>query len=72
MATTSTPPNPPTPTPTPNPTPNPDEVGGYYFNSAQLIARKTKLARSLGLAGVMIWEVGNGTVSRAVRAARET
>jgi GH18 family chitinase len=46
-------------------------VGGYYFNSAQLIARKTKLARSLGLAGVMIWEVGNGTVSRAVRAARE-
>ena len=33
-------------------------MGGYYFNSAQLIARKTKLARALGLAGVMIWEVG--------------
>ena len=35
-----------------------DEAGGYYFNSAELIARKTKLARTLGLAGVMIWEVG--------------
>ena len=33
-------------------------MDGYYFNSARLIERKTRLARALGLAGVMIWEVG--------------
>jgi len=35
-----------------------DEAAGYYFNSPVLIERKTALARDLGLAGVMIWEVG--------------
>ena len=35
-----------------------DEAGGYFFNSAALIERKTRLAKRLGLAGVMIWEVG--------------
>lgn len=40
------------------PAPGVDEAGGYYFNSAELIERKTRLAAQLGLAGVMIWEVG--------------
>ena len=35
-----------------------DEADGYFFNSAALIERKTRLAKQLGLAGVMIWEVG--------------
>lgn len=36
-----------------------DEAGGYFFNGADLIARKTKLAVELGLGGVMIWEVSD-------------
>mmetsp|Transcript_23123 Transcript_23123/g.58996 ORF Transcript_23123/g.58996 Transcript_23123/m.58996 type:complete len:349 (+) Transcript_23123:58-1104(+) len=35
-----------------------DEAGGYYFNGPDLIERKTRHAASLGLGGVMIWEVG--------------
>ncbi len=35
-----------------------DEAGGYYFNGPATIAKKVKLAKSRGLAGVMIWEIG--------------
>ena len=48
------------------PAPGVDEAGGYYFNSAELIERKTRLAAQLGLAGVMIWEVGQDCRVHAV------
>ncbi len=35
-----------------------DEVDGVYFNGRATIEEKVFLARSRGLAGVMIWEVG--------------
>jgi len=35
-----------------------DETRGYYYNGPATIARKTELAASLGLQGVMIWEIG--------------
>ena len=35
-----------------------DEVGGYYYNGRATIGAKVRLARQLGLGGVMIWEVG--------------
>ena len=38
-----------------------DEAGGYYFNGPATIAKKVKLAKSRGLAGVMIWEIGQDT-----------
>ncbi|MFO0940213.1 MAG: glycosyl hydrolase family 18 protein [Pirellulales bacterium] len=41
-----------------NPSPSSDEVEGYYFNGPETIAAKTRYARDHGLAGVMIWEVG--------------
>ena len=43
-----------------------DEVGGYYFNSVDLIRRKTRLAHRLGLGGIMIWEVGQDCRRNAV------
>jgi chitinase len=35
-----------------------NEVDGYFFNSAALIGQKTRFALEQGLAGVMIWEIG--------------
>ena len=35
-----------------------DEAGGYYFNGPGTLAKKVKLAKARGLAGVMIWEIG--------------
>jgi chitinase len=35
-----------------------DEVAGIYFNGVETIERKTRFARETGLAGVMIWEIG--------------
>ena len=35
-----------------------DEAGGYYFNGPDTLAKKVKLAKKRGLAGVMIWEIG--------------
>ena len=35
-----------------------DESGGYYFNGPETLAKKVKLAKSRGLSGVMIWEIG--------------
>lgn len=40
------------------PEPNVDEVDNIYFNGPETIARKTKYAIDSGLAGVMIWELG--------------
>ena len=38
-----------------------DEAGGYYFNGPDTLAKKVKLAKKRGLAGVMIWEIGQDT-----------
>ena len=46
--------------------PEVDEAGGYYFNGPGTIAKKVQLARSLGLGGVMIWEVGQDCRRNAV------
>ena len=35
-----------------------DETGGFYFNGPDTLAKKVKLAKERGLAGVMIWEIG--------------
>ena len=49
-----------------------DEAGGYYFNGPDLIMRKTRLARELGLGGVMIWEVGQDCRQNAVTHGKDT
>lgn len=41
-----------------DPGPDRDEAGGYHFNGPKTIGQKTRLARRLGLAGVMIWQLG--------------
>uniref|UniRef100_A0A7S2WJ24 GH18 domain-containing protein n=1 Tax=Mucochytrium quahogii TaxID=96639 RepID=A0A7S2WJ24_9STRA len=41
---------------------NSDQLQGYYFNNVNTIKKKTMLARSQGLGGVMIWESGQDTV----------
>ncbi len=41
-----------------HPDPESDEVKDIYFNGRKTIAAKTEWARSHGLAGVMIWEIG--------------
>lgn len=51
-----------------------DEVDGLYFNGAATIDRKTRYAVKTGLAGVMVWEVGQDTdddrsLLRAIRKA---
>lgn len=38
--------------------PNQDEVGTIYFNGPSTIRAKIKLAKRYGMAGVMIWEIG--------------
>jgi GH18 family chitinase len=40
------------------PEPSVDEIAGVYFNGIETVQRKTCLATDLGLAGVMIWEIG--------------
>lgn len=40
------------------PPPEVDEVAGIFFNGIETVQRKTCLAEDLGLAGVMIWEIG--------------
>ena len=52
--------------------PGTDEAGGYYFNGPDLIMRKTRLARELGLGGVMIWEVGQDCRQNAVTHGKDT
>lgn len=40
------------------PEPDADEVGTLYFNGPATVKRKTEYAREAGLAGVMVWELG--------------
>jgi len=40
------------------PAPGADEAGGYAFNGPETLRRKVAHARDEGLAGVMIWELG--------------
>jgi chitinase len=39
-----------------------DEAGGFYFNGPNTVAAKVRLARERGLAGVMIWEIGQDSL----------
>ncbi len=41
-----------------HPEPSVDEVDNIYFNGPETISRKTKYAIDSGLAGVMVWELG--------------
>jgi chitinase len=41
--------------------PDQDTVSGYYFNGSETIRRKVQLAKSDGLAGVMVWEIAQDT-----------
>lgn len=52
-----------------------DEAAGIYFNGPATIKKKTRYARDRGLAGVMIWELGQDAADersllRAIRAVR--
>jgi len=47
--------------------PDLDQVGNDYFNGVDMIRRKTEYALSLGLGGVMIWEVGQDHFSNPDR-----
>ncbi|HVX62075.1 MAG TPA: glycoside hydrolase family 18 protein [Pirellulales bacterium] len=54
------------------PQPAADEAGGIYFNGPETIRQKTRYARDEGLAGVMIWELGqdapgDDSLLRAIR-----
>ena len=46
--------------------PDQDEIDGYYFNGPTTIRNKVKLAKSSGLAGVMVWETGQDCRVNAV------
>jgi chitinase len=41
-----------------HPSPMLDEVGDIYFNGVGTVKQKTCLAKTLGLGGVMVWELG--------------
>jgi chitinase len=41
-----------------HPSPMLDEVGNIYFNGIGTVKQKTCLAKTMGLGGVMIWELG--------------
>jgi GH18 family chitinase len=41
-----------------DPPPEADEAGGLYFNGPATVRRKTEFALRAGLAGVMVWELG--------------
>lgn len=38
--------------------PDVNEVGNYYFNGQNMIARKYHYAKDMGLGGLMVWEIG--------------
>lgn len=44
-----------------NPPPDSDLSGNYYFNGIRTIQKKVRFAREQGLAGMMIWELGQDT-----------
>ena len=39
-----------------------DEAGGFYFNGIDTVKKKTAYAKSIGLGGVMIWELGQDSI----------
>jgi len=41
--------------------PDQDTVSGYYFNGIETVRRKVQYAKSAGLSGVMVWEIGQDT-----------
>ena len=41
--------------------PGQDTVSGYYFNGIETVRRKVQYAKSEGLSGVMVWEIGQDT-----------
>lgn len=52
-----------------------DEAAGIYFNGPATVQKKTRYARDLGLAGVMIWELGQdapgaSSLLRAIKAVK--
>ena len=47
-----------------SPTPAEDTVSGYYFNGIDTVREKVRLAKAEGLAGVMVWEIGQDTTDR--------
>jgi chitinase len=49
-----------------SPAPEVDEVDGIAFNNVATIRRKATLARARGLAGVMIWELGQDSPDHAL------
>ncbi|NNM66530.1 MAG: glycoside hydrolase family 18 protein [Spirochaetales bacterium] len=57
-----------------DPPPNKDTVSGYYFNGIETVKEKVLLAKSEGLSGVMVWEIGQDTTGSTslLRAISET
>lgn len=56
--------------------PGQDTVSGYYFNGVDTVRQKVRYAKSAGLSGVMVWEIGqdtddNSSLLGAITAARE-
>ncbi|NNM54500.1 MAG: glycoside hydrolase family 18 protein [Spirochaetales bacterium] len=47
-----------------SPGPAEDTVSGYYFNGIDTVREKARLAKAEGLAGVMVWEIGQDTTGR--------
>lgn len=47
-----------------DPDPAVDEIDGYFFNGLQTIANKTEYAITTGLAGIMIWELGQDSYAK--------
>ncbi len=41
--------------------PDQDTVSGYYFNGIETVRRKVQFAKTAGLSGVMVWEIGQDT-----------
>ena len=42
--------------------PTQDEAGGFFFNGAGTVRKKTAYARESGLGGIMIWELGQDSM----------
>lgn len=48
-----------------DPEPDQDTVSGYYFNGIETVQKKVAFAKGAGLAGVMVWEIGQDTEDEA-------
>ncbi len=45
--------------------PTQDTVSGFYFNGIETIQQKVRYAKSAGLAGIMVWEIGQDTTDES-------